>query len=205
MPVRVMNSTAASASAPIHRAAATGSTSMSTKPAAVSICRVRSGSASENGPGPPEFPPGSPSTEATAPPGTIIHSLANSSCQHANAIRPPGRSNERRWENAPVGSSKNITPKRLTSTSKGASTSTRAASATANRAADRPASALRRDATATSAGDRSTPWTTPSGPTATAASRDRSPLPQPTSITRSPGCGAAAARTASPYGASMRV
>jgi len=79
-----------------------------------STARVRSGSASENGPGSPG--PGiggiEPVTVATAAAGISIHSLSKRPCQQTKDSTAPGRRARRTLANAATGSAKNITPKR---------------------------------------------------------------------------------------------
>jgi hypothetical protein len=74
------------------------------------------------------------------------------------------------------------------------------ASAWTNRTRSHPLAARR--ANASTAADRSTPTTVPSGATARARSSAVSPPPQPMSKTLSPGCGASAAKARRPSGAS---
>jgi hypothetical protein len=106
---------------------------------------------------------------------------------------------------AAEGSAKNITPKRLMTTSKASgSKGWTCASACSKRMLPRPSSLASRSASASMGPDRSAPSTEPSGPAARAASRLVSPLPQPMSRTRSPGATAAAAMSRPWYGRMVR-
>jgi hypothetical protein len=103
--------------------------------------------------------------------------------------------------NAAVGSAKNITPNREKAASNEAGSNGNTwASAWTNRTRSHPLAA--RCANASTAADRSTPTTVPSGATARARSSAVSPPPQPMSRTLSPGCGASAAKARRPSGAS---
>ena len=103
--------------------------------------------------------------------------------------------------NAAVGSAKNITPNREKAASNEAGSNGNTwASAWTNRTRLHPLAA--RCANASTAADRSTPTTVPSGATARARSSAVSPPPQPMSRTLSPGCGASAAKARQPSGAS---
>ena len=103
---------------------------------------------------------------------------------------------------AASGSSKNITPKRLTTTSNGWSKEAVWASPWV-KSMSTPRSSARRRATSSMGAERSRPVTRPPGPTARAASRLIAPLPHPTSKTRSPNSSAAAVSSRRPKGASM--
>jgi hypothetical protein len=90
------------------------------------------------------------------------------------------------------GSAKNITPNRLSTTSNAArSSGCTWASPCTNVTLVRPASSVRRRASASSGAEMSSPTTCPST-AARAAARVETPAPQPTSSTRSAGAIAAA-------------
>src|SRR5438105_8950493 len=119
------------------------------------------------------------------------HGLSSADCQHAKAMRPPGRRWRRMFANAATGSAKNMTPNWLITASNGApGMSSTCASPTTKRTFGTPASAARLVARFASGAERSNPTTPPDGATAFAASMAANPPPQPMSSTRSPGCNA---------------
>ena len=108
--------------------------------------------------------------------------------------RPPGATMLCRLANAVAASSKNMTPKRDSTTSKGAPPVCQVwASATTHSTGAASAVMGRADAAAIISDDTSAATTLPWVPTSAAAARVDGPVPHPTSSTRSPGCRAAAA------------
>jgi hypothetical protein len=107
------NSAASSAVVPIGTSSRTPVSSMSVYPAAPSTSRTTAGSARDVAPG-PGAGSGNVTHGASASRFSRRFSLSARSCQHRNASRPPVR---RRLVNAATGSSKNITPNWLSTTS----------------------------------------------------------------------------------------
>ena len=127
--------------------------------------------------------------------------FSSSARQQTKASRPFGLRLRRMLMNAAVGSAKNITPNRENAASNEAGSNGNTwASAWTNRTRSHPLAV--RCANASTAADRSTPTTVPSGATARARSSAVSPPPQPMSRTHSPGRGASAANARQPSGAS---
>ena len=127
--------------------------------------------------------------------------FSSSARQQTKARRPFGLRLRRMLMNAAVGSVKNITPNREKAASNEAGSNGNTwASAWTNRTRSHPLAA--RCANASTAADRSTPTTVPSGATARARSSAVAPPPQPMSRTLSPECGASAAKARRPSGAS---
>jgi len=107
--------------------------------------------------------------------------------------------------NAATGSSKNITPKRLTTASKLAGGSGWTwVSPWRNDTPAIPAASARRRAQASIGPETSRPITEPPGVTRALTASATAPFPQPTSSTRSPGPGAAASMIRSPKERVMR-
>ena len=131
--------------------------------------------------------------------GTIIQSLAKTGCQATNTTRPPSAVARRRLANAATGSSKNMTPNRLITTSKvpGANGWTWASACSNVTLAGPPSASVSALAASTMGRPMSTPSAAPE-PAWRAALRVISPVPQPTSSTRSPGATRAAASTSEP-------
>jgi hypothetical protein len=130
--------------------------------------------------------------------------LSRGARQQTNTQRPPVRSDLRKWLKAREGWLKNITPKRENSKSVFAGSAASEASPSRKARCAQFASAPRERATSSIGCDTSMPRTAPASPTIRAISIEVSPHPQPTSITRSPRCGAAAFSAASPNGTTMR-
>jgi hypothetical protein len=120
--------------------------------------------------------------------------------QQVKTTRPPRLSAPRRLAKAPVGSAKNITPKRETSASNDAGAKTWvAASARMNAIGD--SGDARRRAASSIGPETSRPTARPLGPTRRAISIVVPPPPHPTSRTRSPAASRARSNSASVIGA----
>src|SRR5947209_9405124 len=183
--------------------ASKGARAISVKPAAVRMRATRPRSPNENGPG----ASGSGGAVGGTMPliasiGRRTQSFSAMLRQQTKATRAPGLSARRIWANAPVGSSKNITPKRENRMSNAPSgSSALLASATWNRTGVSGGASAR--ARPISGSDMSMPSTWPPAPTRAARAKLDAPAPQPTSSTRSPVMGAAASIAAWPNTASM--
>ena len=181
--------------------------STSRHPALCSRSVTAAGSARLNIPGPPSAPnDGSGTWARAAAAGTTSHPCCPIGAHDTNASRPPGRSARPMLVNAAAGSSKNITPNRLTAASYSpsvASSSTWQSPATKRRLSTPSASASSRPR-ASICSDRSTPTARPVGPAAVAASRVVAPQPQPMSSTRSPGAISTVAASSWAHTASIR-
>ncbi|SFJ19680.1 hypothetical protein SAMN05216275_10751 [Streptosporangium canum] len=113
------NPAASSASRPHIWGASTGSEVTASKPAPVSTSRMRSGSASDSGPGAPgPVVAGRAGRCSAIVVKTGPGSLSLISRRDRKASRPPGRSARPMLANAATGSAKNMIPNRLTATSK---------------------------------------------------------------------------------------
>ena len=117
--------------------------------------------------------------------GTVYQAQRSIACGTTNASRPPGRRARARLAKAAAGSSKNITPKWLTTTSVTASQKGCTwASPETNVTLVRPSSAAASAACSTISLDRSMPRAVTPG-AARAARRVAPPIPHPTSSTNS--------------------
>ena len=179
---------------------------MSAKPASAIRPRSRSASAKAKGPGASGSAGGGLMSSAwrAAISGAIAHGLSRGARQHTKAQRPPGRSEVRSWRSAAAGWSKNIRPKREYSRSCAPGSRASAASASTKSSGSVACAAARRRAASSIGFEMSTPSTRPRSPTACASASEALPQPQPMSITRSPGWGAAACSAAWPKGSIMR-
>ena len=132
--------------------------------------------------------------------------LSDDWMEAVKAIRPPGRTAPLMWAMAAAVSAKNIIPKRETTASWGPRRSSVCASPTTSSTGAVPFAdwASRARARSIIGAEMSIPTTRPLGPTAWATTAVVAPKPQPTSSTRSPGCGARAPTTAAPKGSSIR-
>src|SRR5450631_4876533 len=165
----------------------TSRTTTSVKPASATTRSRTAGSARENmPPGPVGGPPLTRPCIIAAMPTHVIQGLCSGPAHTATARRPPSAS--RRWHSRSTrgGSSTSIRPMRKTTASNvPASRPVSKASSWATSALSSPARVLRRSSTIPWATSLATTW--PSGPTAAASWRANSPVPAPSSRTRSPG------------------
>ena len=114
--------------------------------------------------------------------------FSRGSRQQAKASRPDGFSPRRRLAKERAGSAKNITPKRETRRSKLAGSNGYTVASASTKSTGRPAGATWR-ARASIGPEMSMPSTCPLGPTFCASAIEMAPLPQPTSMMRSPASG----------------
>ena len=204
-PIRTAPSAAERGVAPRNTAASKRCTSIASKPAPDKMARNLSVSANANGPGASGSAGAGviPIAARAAERGVIAHALSRGVRQQTNTHRPSLRSDLRKWLNAWEGWLKNITPKRENSKSVFPGSSAWDASPSRKVTCACFSNVPRERATASIGCDTSMPRTAPDAPTIRASSIEVSPHPHPMSITRSPGCGAAAFRAATPNGTTM--